>query len=74
MQINNEYLLNEIRSQFKRKDFMQFLFSLIAGFPIKRKLLFYEAFLSKNKEFDDFENLPYEPTISDWTGSAVPML
>jgi hypothetical protein len=36
-------------------------------------LIFYKAFLDKNKEFDDFKNLPFEPTASSLSGSAVPM-
>jgi hypothetical protein len=52
---------------------MRFLFSAIAGFQLQRKLIFYKAFLDKNKEFDDFKNLPFEPTASSLSGSAVPM-
>ncbi|MCF6202947.1 MAG: hypothetical protein L3J59_04635 [Methylococcaceae bacterium] len=70
----NKYLLKEIEFQSDKNDYMRFLFSVIAGFPLQRKLIFYEAFLSRNKEFEDFKNLPFEPTISSWSGSAVPML
>lgn len=70
----DEYLLKEIETGFDKNDYMRFLFSVIVGFPLKRKLIFYKAFLDKNKEFDGFKNLPYEPTISSWSGSAVPML
>ena len=70
----DEYLLKEIETGFDKNDYMRFLFSVIVGFPLKRKLIFYKAFLDKNKEFDGFKNLRYEPTISSWSGSAVPML
>ncbi len=70
----NQYLLNEIETKFDSNEYMRFLFSVIVAFPLKRKLIFYNSFLAKNKIFDDFKNLPYEPTISSWSGSAVPML
>jgi len=71
----NEYLLKEIEAKFNNKDYMRFLFHVIVGFSSsERKLLFYKAFLDNNKNFDAFKNLPYEPTISSWSGSAVPML
>ena len=53
---------------------MRFLFLVIAEFPLERKLIFYKSFLGKNNKFDDFKNIPYEPTVSSWSGSAVPML
>jgi hypothetical protein len=43
------------------------------GFPLQRKLIFYKAFLNKNKEFDDFKVLPFEPTTLSWSGSATPI-
>ncbi len=70
----NSYLLNEIELYYDKNDYMRFLFSVISGFPLQRKLIFNKSFLDKNKEFDDFKNLPFEPTISSWSGSAVPML
>ena len=70
----NDYLLKEIEIKSDKHDYMRFLFSVIAGFSLQRKTNFYKAFLDKNKEFDDFKNLPFEPTISGWSGSAVPML
>jgi hypothetical protein len=36
-------------------------------------LIFYKAFLNKNKEFDDFKVLPFEPTTLSWSGSATPI-
>ncbi len=74
LEIQDEYLNKEIEAKFNNKDYMRFLFSVIVGFPLERKLLFYETFLDKSKEFDDFKNLSYEPTHSSWSGSAVPML
>ena len=74
LEIQDKYLLKEIEAKFKNKDYIRFLFSVIVGFPLERKLLFYKIFLDKNKEFDEFKNLPYEPTVSSWSGSAVPML
>ena len=70
----NQYLLKEIETKYDNNEYMRFLFSVIVGFPLERKLIFYNSFLDKNKIFDDFKNLPYEPTISSWSGSAVPML
>ena len=70
----NNYLLKEIEFKSDKNDYMRFLFSVIASFPLQRKLIFYKAFLNKNQEFDDFKNLPFESTISSWSGSAVPML
>jgi len=69
----NKSLLKEIESASNKNDYMQFLFSVIVSFSRSRKLMFYQAFLDKNKEFDDFQNLPFEPTSSSWSGSAVPM-
>ncbi len=70
----DEYLLKEIETEFDKNEYMRFLFSVIVGFPLKRKMIFFRAFLDKNKKYDDFKNLPYQPTISSWSGSAVPML
>ena len=69
----DSYLLKEIEFKSDKNDYMRFLFSAIAGFQLQRKLIFYKAFLGKNKEFDDFKNLPFEPTASSLSGSAVPM-
>jgi hypothetical protein len=60
----DSYLLKEIEFKSDKNDYMRFLFSAIAGFQLQRKLIFYKAFLGKNKEFDDFKNLPFEPTAS----------
>jgi hypothetical protein len=70
----NKYLIKEIETKFDKNEYMRFLFSVVSGFPLKRKLIFYKSFLDKNKSFDDFKKIPYEPTISSWSGSAVPML
>jgi len=70
----NKYLFKEIETESDKNEYMRFLFSVIASFPLQRKLIFYKAFLDKNKEFNDFKNIPFESTISSWSGSAVPML
>jgi hypothetical protein len=70
----DEYLLKEIEVEFDKNNYMRFLFSVIIGFSLQRKLVFYKAFLDRNKKFGDFKSLPYEPTLSSWSGSAVPML
>lgn len=70
----DEYLFKEIEKEFDKNEYMIFLFHLIAKFSLKRKLMFFKAFVDKNKKYDDFKNLPYESNISTWTGSAVPML
>lgn len=68
------FINSEISSQYNNKHYMRFLFSLISGFESERKLIFCKSFLDKNKDFDDFANLSFEPMISSWSGSAVPML
>lgn len=70
----NKYLIKEIETKFDKNEYMRFLFSVVSGFPLKRKMIFYKSFLDKNRSFDDFKKIPYEPTISSWSGSAVPML
>ena len=71
----NQYLLKEIESQFNDADYIGFLFSAIFEFAQERKLLFYKAFLDKNKNFDAFKKLRDEPSLSSFSwGSAVPML
>lgn len=70
----NKYLIKEIETKFDKNEYMRFLFSVVAGFPLKRKIIFYKSFLNSNRSFDDFKKIPYEPTISSWSGSAVPML
>lgn len=70
----NKYLLKEIETKIDKNEYMRFLFLVIAEFPLERKLIFYKSFLGKNNKFDDFKNIPYEPTVSSWSGSAVPML
>jgi hypothetical protein len=69
----DSYLLKEIEFKSDKNDYMRFLFSAIVGFPLQRKLIFYKAFLNKNKEFDDFKVLPFEPTTLSWSGSATPI-
>lgn len=68
------YLIKEIETRFNEKEYMRFLFFVIVSFSLERKLIFYKVFLGKNKKIDDFNNLPYEPVISTYHGSAVPML
>ena len=69
----DQYLLKEIDTRFSDTDYIRFLFSIIVEFSPERKLLFYKAFLDKNKNFDAFKKLRYDST-SIWCGSAVPML
>ena len=70
----DKYLLKEIRASFCENVHMQLLFSVISGSSSKRKLIFYKEFLVKNAKFDEFCSLPLEPSVSSWSGSAVPML
>ncbi len=70
----NEFLIGEISRNYNNSEFIRFLFSVIVGFEANRKLIFYKTFLDINKEFNEFKKLPIEPTISSWSGSAVPML
>lgn len=70
----DEFLLKEIGTKFDENEYVRLLFSVIVVFPLARKLIFFKTFLDKNKKFDDFNKLPYMPTLSSWTGSAVPML
>ncbi|MDP2753196.1 MAG: hypothetical protein Q8P40_02265 [Nitrospirota bacterium] len=55
-------------------EFMEFLFSMIASFQTDRRCAHITIFLEHNNSFDDFKELPLEPAISGWSGSAVPML
>lgn len=62
---------------FERHDdpkFMQFLFSIIAGFQADRRCLHITMFLKHNSNFEDFRELPLEPLVWSYSGSAVPML
>lgn len=68
------FLEKLILERHKDAQFMQFLFSTIAKFPTDRRLAHITVFLKRNNNFDDFEELPLEPSISGWSGSAVPML
>jgi hypothetical protein len=70
----DRYLMKEIEIKYGQNEYMQFLFAVIVVMPQKRKLKFYKIFLAKNSEFNDFKKLPYEHTVSTWSGSAVPML
>jgi hypothetical protein len=47
---------------------------MIAMIPPKSSPLNNFRGAHKNKIFDNFKNLPYEPFLSSWSGSAVPML
>jgi hypothetical protein len=47
---------------------------MIASFPTDRRCAHITIFLEHNNSFDDFKELPLEPAISGWSGSAVPML
>ena len=55
-------------------EYMQFLFSVIAGFKPDHTIKFYKIFLKTNQVFDDFRKLPFEPSISSWSGSRVPVI
>jgi len=62
---------------FERHDdveFMESLFSMIASFPTDRRCAYITIFLKHNNNFDDFMNLPLEPLMRSYSGSAVPML
>ena len=68
------FLCKKVRHNSNEIEYMRFLFSVIAGFKPERKVKFYELFLKSNQNFDDFKKLPFEPRISSWSGSRVPML
>jgi hypothetical protein len=56
------------------REFMLFLFSTIADFPADRRCFHITTFLKHNNNFEDFKELPLEPLIWSYSGSAVPML
>jgi hypothetical protein len=65
---------HEIAKRNDDVEFMSFIFSVIVSFPTDRRCSHLTFFLEYNKEFDDFRELPLEPLVSGWSGSAVPML
>ena len=62
-----------IESRHSDLQFMKFIFSVIAHFPPERRLLFVTLFLKLNTTFEIFQELPLEPNIRSWSGSAVSM-
>jgi len=54
-------------------EFIQFVFNVITQLSYERCRSFIALFLERNKNFDDFEKLPLEPSFWSWEGSAVPM-
>ncbi len=72
----DKFLLSEISKKNTDKDFMILLFSVIAEFKSERRINFYKKFLELNKNFDDFENLRFLPTLKAevFSGSKEPLL
>ncbi len=70
----DRFLQGLIKQRYNDRDFMQFVFSLIARFRPERRRPFLAVFLEHNKNFGDFERIPLESGIWSWSGSAVPVL
>lgn len=69
----DRFIKGLIESRPSDPKFMKFLFSVIAHFPPERRLQFVTLFLKHNASFEIFQELPFEPNIRSWIGSAVPM-
>lgn len=70
----DELLSALIQEHHQDQDFMDLVFGIVVEFKAERRKQFYALFLTNNKEFPDFERLPFEPSHGGWSGSAVPML
>ena len=51
---------------------MRCLFSAICKLDSERKKEYVHLFLKNNSDFEDFKNIPLEPTSWSFGGSAVP--
>ncbi|MFQ5713181.1 MAG: hypothetical protein ACE5GU_04055 [Candidatus Scalinduaceae bacterium] len=70
----DEFLCEEVRGKSTNKKYMDLLFYVIAEFKRGRRIKFFQVFLEANRNFDDFEKLPFEPISWSWSGSQVPLL
>lgn len=62
-----------IENKYGDTDFMKMVFSVVVQFPTERRVPFVSAFLGHNDDFSAFEEIPLEPYVHSWNGSAVPM-
>ncbi len=63
-----------ITLRHEEMELMVLLFSVIANFPEDRRRERIASFLTHNRDFEAFENLPLEPNQWSWTGSLIPTL
>ena len=73
-QKQDQLLHQFITNRYDDSEFMEMVFAVIAEFPPPRRTPFFSSFLKHNKDFRAFKDLPLEPYIHSWSGSAVPML
>lgn len=74
LNIQNTFLLDKINENILDTGYLNFIFSVVAAFELKRKVIFYERFLEINKDFESFSTLRFEPMHESWSGSRVPLL
>ena len=55
-------------------EFIQWLFKAIVYCASDDRRCFLALFLQHNRRFEDFRQLPLEPSSWSWSGSAVPLL
>lgn len=70
----NSLLLHKINENINDSGYLNFIFSVVSGFELKRKIIFYKRFLEINKAFENFSILRFEPMHESWSGSRVPLL
>ena len=70
----DRFLKNLIQKDANNREKMLLMFHAISYFEPKRRLKLIASFLENNKNYDDFESLPLEPSSWGWSGSAVPMI
>ena len=63
-----------IEERHAEREFMEWLFNVIARLPEERRRTHLVRLLTCNSEFAVFERLPLEPNNWTWRGSEVPLL
>lgn len=69
----DDFLGDVISENSLDSDFMRFIFNVISNFSAERRRKFIALFLNKNKNYEDFEKLSFEPSHWSCSGSKVPM-
>jgi len=70
----DRFLKNLIQKDANNREKMLLVFCVISYFEPKRRLKLIASFLENNKNYNDFESLPLEPSSWGWSGSAVPVI